>query len=221
MRVLSWLKNRVVPGGARPRRIAFGINKGTWMYLDLKNDTQRVLGLYEREIAPFVRGHAAGVRSAIDVGAADGFYALYFLRRTSARGVVAIEPSEHQRERLVRNLELNGMAGEERLTIVEQPAGTVEGSVALDSIWDEQVPCIVKIDVDGPEIDVLAGSRNLLRAAGVAWVVETHSLLLEEQCVDLFRRHGYRPIVVPNARWRRILPEFRPIDHNRWLYAAR
>jgi hypothetical protein len=221
MRALAALKNRVLPEGERPRTIVLGINRSCRMYLDLQHDTQRWLGMYEREIAPFLRRHSRRVSFAIDVGAADGFYTLYFLRHTSARRVIAVEPSKRQRERLVRNLNLNGLTEDKRLTIVRQPAGIAEGSVALDSVWGGQVPCVVKVDVDGPEVDVLAGSRGLLAADGVTWIVETHGPSLEEQCLDRFRLHGYQPTVVPNAPWRRILPEQRPIGHNRWIYAAR
>jgi hypothetical protein len=221
VRPLSGLKNALVPPGEIPRTIRLGINRGSRMYLDLRHDSQRWLGLYEREIYPFFRRHSEGLSTAIDVGAADGFYTLFFLVHTSADHVVAFEPSLRNRKRLMRNLDLNALGNTPRLRLEESPAGTHRGSVPVDLVWDGHTPCMVKIDVDGPEVDVLAGSERLLEAAGIVWIVETHGLSLERSCRDIFIRHGYRTAVVKNAPWRALIPEVRPIGHNRWLYAAR
>jgi hypothetical protein len=79
----------------------------------------------------------------------------------------------------------------------------------------------VKIDVDGGECDILDGASALLQAARVRWLVETHSVALEERCATMLRNAGYRVRIVPNAAWRLFLPEQRPIEQNRWLVAAR
>ena len=81
-------------------------------------------------------------------------------------------------------------------------------------------PCLIKVDVDGGEGLVIKGAAGLLRQQGVSWIVETHSAELEAECRMRLDRAGYRIAVVANAWWRRVLPEQRPIAHNRWLVAT-
>lgn len=75
--------------------------------------------------------------------------------------------------------------------------------------------------MEGAEVDVLAGAQALLMERGVSWLIETHSQMLEEQCIDCLANAGYETHIIPNAWWRKILPERRPLAHNRWLFARK
>src|SRR5262245_60176270 len=99
-RILSSLKNMVVPAGRAPRRIVAGLFSGLTMELDLRSQTQLYLGLFERETYSAMRRLTTGIASAIDVGAAYGEYTLYLLAKTSAHKVWAFEPASAERERL-------------------------------------------------------------------------------------------------------------------------
>ena len=74
------------------------------------------------------------------------------------------------------------------------------------------------IDVDGAELGVLAGARRLLVDSRPHVILETHSAELEDGCAQLLIEAGYAPRVVTQ---RRILPQNRPAEHNRWLVADR
>jgi methyltransferase FkbM-like protein len=96
------------------------------------------------------------------------------------------------------------------------------GQVSLDSLAAALLGRgFIKIDVDGAELDVLRSGPECLSRTGLDLLVETHSSQLEVECTDLLKRHGFECLVVRNAWWRTILPEQRPIDHNRWLWATR
>jgi len=77
-------------------------------------------------------------------------------------------------------------------------------------------PHHLKTDVDGAEAAVLEGAAELLVRRRPNVVVEVHSKALERRCGALLVAHGYRPVVLSQ---RRVLPDFRPIVHNRWLVA--
>jgi hypothetical protein len=79
----------------------------------------------------------------------------------------------------------------------------------------------LKVDVDGAEMLVLEGARKVLSQGDVDVLVETHSAALERQCIEFLSHCRYRCAVIPNAWWRRLIPEQRPIEHNRWLWATR
>lgn len=223
MRLTSSLKRILVRPGQRAQRILFGLNKGLIMSLDLRDDLQRKLGIWEHEISRFFRDRRQSIRSAIDVGASDGFYTLFFLKKTTATRVFAFEPSGDARRLLLLNLKANGLEGDPRLVLSSEVVGSSEiGAAKLEAIQGCVVtPCLVKVDVEGAEAEVLLGSGSLMDMPGLTWVIETHSLELEKECQALLRHRGYSATVVRNASWRPLVPELRPIPHNRWIVAER
>jgi hypothetical protein len=192
------------------------------MEVDLRHRTQLLLGLSEREVHSWLRKSVANIRSAIDVGAAEGAYSLYFLMMTQISQLFAFEPSDPERLRLARNLELNGLSNDPRLHISPKPVGDGFQTVALDSLLSQlEAPCLVKIDVDGAEVDVLRGSAKLLRRPDVYWLIEVHSHELETECRIQLERAGLHVETVRRAWWRMVLPELRPIGLNHWLVAGK
>jgi len=81
-------------------------------------------------------------------------------------------------------------------------------------------PGFVKVDVDGAELDVLAGMQELLRVHRPVVFVEVHGADREGNCSAFLTSRGYEVRIVKNAWWRALYPEHRPIGHNRWLLAV-
>jgi 16S rRNA G1207 methylase RsmC len=190
------------------------------MDLDLKHDLQRQVGLSEREIAPFFIQHSHRIDTAVDVGAGDGYYTLYFLAKTPAKRVYAFEPSSSAMSALERNASLNGFRPGDRLVLSSQfvRSNLEAGGTSLDAIAPTVTPpCTVKIDVEGMEADVLSSASHLLSMPGILWIIETHSPRVEEECRARLGSFGYDTHLVSQSWWRLILPELRPIPHNRWL----
>jgi hypothetical protein len=216
--VKSAIKRRVFPFGPRPMVIRAGPAKGVRMMLDLQSQSQRWLGVEEAEIAGFFNAHLKGCRTFVDVGANDGYYTLMALK-AGVETVIACEPSAVM-ERLIENARLNGWAKDGRSRLERRLVGEV-GGVGLDAVLAGAAePIVVKIDVDGAELQVLESSGDRLRVDRIAWVVETHSPSLESDCLRWFRDRGCAPRVVRNAWWRALLPERRGAVQNRWLVTA-
>jgi hypothetical protein len=213
----------VVPAGREPRAILLGPARGTRFDIDLRHQTQLLIGLHEREILGWVMRLGRNARTLVDVGAAEGIYAVHFLAKMGVDRVFAFEPSDHLREVLKRNLFLNELGDDRRLRL--SPAfvgrGTDGRDRSLDSLLpDILLPCLIKVDVDGGEQDVLAGAQGLLHSDGVSWIVEVHSARLAEECRATFERAALDVFVVNNAWWRAVVPEMRPIPVNHWLIAV-
>lgn len=221
---LSIIKNKIVPSGRFTRRVKTGAFRGLRLELDLRHETQVWLGLAEREVHRWLRKLSVGINSGIDIGAASGEYALYFLTQTSASTVLAFEPHGESRELFIRNITLNGLQKDPRWKLLEQFVGTSDEApyCTLNSISHHvQGPCLIKIDVDGGEGAILRGADVLLDRPDVRWIIETHSQALEMDCLHILNTAGYKTQVVPNAWWRGVIPEQRPIPLNRWLIAYR
>lgn len=222
LRIVSRLKGLIFPSGTRKRRIIAGINRGLLMNLDLRTGSQKWVGLFEREIASSLNSFALKARSAIDVGASDGYYTLFFLRKKNIVRVLAIEPDAHFLNLLRANLTINQRGGDDHFLLIPQAVGSTEqgGVCVLDSVVDTlRFPCVIKMDVEGEEVEVIRGSPNLLARKDVFWVIETHSAELESRCIQALRVAALQTKVIKNAWWRVVLPELRSRD-NRWVIAA-
>jgi hypothetical protein len=192
------------------------------MGLSLRSQTQLYVGLFEKEIHRWLNRLSTGIVTAIDIGAADGEYTLYFLTKTAALQVFAFEPDTHSFAHLCENLRLNELDQSQRLEISTKLLGVsdTEHEIRLDSLATSvQVPCLIKMDVDGAEEEILRGAKTINTLPDVRWLIETHSKQLESLCEGILAAAGFETTIIPNAAWRSFVPEQRPIAHNRWLAA--
>jgi hypothetical protein len=195
---------------------------GITMALSLRHQSQIYLGLFEREVHPWLGQLTRGIRTAIDIGADSGECTLFFPKKTDAGRVLAFEPNPEALPRLRENLQLNSLAESNRLELSTATVSECDGAtkVSLDSLASSiQPPCFIKMDVDGAEGEILKGAAKLNRLGGVRWLIETHSKSLECQCVEQLKAAGFETRIIRNAWWRVLIPELRRIEHNRWLAA--
>jgi precorrin-6B methylase 2 len=223
-RPLSLIKQTIIAGGRRPRTVRTGLFRGIVLDLDLRSETQVYLGLYERETFRFIETSASDCTWMVDVGAASGDLAIFFMRQSRCEVVHAFEPRREALEQFRNNLMLNGLADDRRLVIHQGFAGQNNdaGSTRLDDLpLDPGKPGFLKIDVDGAEVDVLDGAARMLTVGRPDVLVEVHSEQLEADCIVRLRGFGYAVEIIDNAWWRVFVPEQRPIAHNRWLWATK
>jgi hypothetical protein len=216
------LKKSLFPSGLAPRTIRSGLIAGLTMEMDFAHHTQRWLGLQERELYGWFRRLSRGIRTAIDVGASEGMYTLYFLAKTPAERVFAFEPSADGVRQLKSNLALNKLDENSRLEIVTKSVGaSANGQQATLDSFAERIrqPCLVKVDIDGGEVSLLEGARALLHSSETRWIIEVHSNALQEKCLEILQAANYRTLVVRNAWWRHFVPELRPGELNHWIVA--
>ena len=219
-RPLSMVKHRVLKPGIKLRTVKFGLLKGLKLHLDFSTETQIYLRLYETETFSATRELIRRAAWMVDVGAGVGELALYFMKVHGPHTVFAFEPRPEQLARFGDNLAANGWALSD-VSMSPDFVGLGEGCTALDALAPQlNNRGLIKIDVDGAEMDVLRSAEGLLRAGAADFLVEVHSKELEEGCIALFKANGYKVDIIPNAWWRLFVPERRNIEHNRWLTAV-
>lgn len=160
-------------------------------------------GAWEAEVTSFIcPGIVAGM-TVLDVGADIGYYTLLFAKRVGEHGrVIAFEPISSAREKVEYNVVLNGYSNitvshfalfsKSGATILEDPFQLSRINPAKSSsgkndieiqmvVFDEYASeldikriDLVKIDVEGAELDVLVGMRHSLEKYHPALLIEVH-----------------------------------------------
>jgi hypothetical protein len=206
--------------GPRPHKIWFGPGAGRTFIIDPASKSQRILGLDEAEIAGLFAAQAVLARTVIDVGASDGYYTILALCLNPSATAIGCEPLDAHRQHALDNYRLNVPGGGTRFEWVTQLVGGEAGQATLDQlVAHRDGPLLVKIDVDGAEIDVLRSGERVLARRDCRLLIEVHSPALETGVIDVLTSHRYTCRIIDNAWWRAIVPERRPGELNRWVFA--
>ncbi len=216
--IFTPLKTLLFGNQAKPFTVLFGPLKGTIFNVNPAEKSQRILGLEELEITPAVRRMIFSSAALVDVGASDGEYSVFAKRLNPQIVVVGCDANPDNEITFRKNVILNHLPANG----IEWISGFIgKDHISLDSITDSlPSPIILKIDVDGGEVDVLLSGTKILQKADTRVVLEVHSPALEEQSLTLLRGVGFHCQIVDQAWWRKIVPEQRP-GWNRWIIATK
>lgn len=150
-----------------------------------------------------------------DIGANIGFYTCFFSEKASE--IYSFEPNKHAAQILRENIEENSL---ENVEVIEAAASDKDTSIKLskvpgtsvlgtaqikdaeegevdakklDSLFDEgqvELPDMVKIDVEGHEIEVLKGMEKVIEKASPVIYVESHEN--HEELRETLEEQGYQ-----------------------------
>ncbi|HYO00331.1 MAG TPA: FkbM family methyltransferase [Actinomycetota bacterium] len=207
--------DRVAPAGRyKVLPVRGGLLEGTLLEVDLRKQRDMVAGIYESEVQGALAKHLKRGDTAFDVGAHLGFFTLLMARLAGDEGrVVSVEADPF----MGRNLEANLVRNENaNVTVVRAAAGKVaverrftpgagggighladDGEIAvagttLDLLAERYgTPQLIKVDVEGGELEVLAGGARLLSDHRPILVVEVHDQQIQDDTVQLLNGFDY------------------------------
>jgi FkbM family methyltransferase len=220
-RYLRPIVNRMVPDAAIPVTVLSGAARGCRLVIRPREEKFYWTGVYEPHLQRAIRQLLRPGQTFWDVGAHIGFFALIASRAVGASGQVrCFEPMDDNRERLGRTVALNGLtnvtisdravggeSGHARLyphkrsqmwALEDYHGQGGEGGVpvrvcSLDDLAGELGdPHVVKVDVEGAELEVLRGGVRLLRRAQPVMLVEISSEQVLTQARDELRFCTFR-----------------------------
>jgi FkbM family methyltransferase len=147
-----------------------------------------------------------------DIGANVGYYSL--VAASKCQNIFAFEPLPTNFDYLTRHIAINqlqnctpikaAVTGHDGMVSFSEGNSTCEGSiretgtllvcaVKLDTFIERALaPDIVKIDVEGAELDALHGAKQLLAERHPVIFLATHSNELNRQCREFLLQCGYQ-----------------------------
>ncbi len=194
--------------------VSSGILKGAMLEVDVRKQREMVAGTYESKVQNVLAEHLADGDVAFDVGAHLGFFTLLLARLVREEGtVVSVEPDPFMGPKLEANLENNSASN---VRVVRAAAGTVaserrfspgagggighladDGEIEVPGTTLDQLaehfgaPKLIKIDVEGGELEVLEGASVLLSAHRPVLVVEVHDGQIQSDAENLLNGLDY------------------------------
>ena len=170
---------RLLPNHAVPMRVWRGPFRGATVVMNPQASMRKALGLYEHELNGWLERALGRVSRVIDVGANDGYYtfgcAAALTRRGAGAEIIAFEPQAPHVAALRAAAERRHRDGI-RIEIVPAMVGREAGPsiTTLDAIAAvSREHTLIKIDVEGAELDVIAGAGSWLQPSNL-FVIEVH-----------------------------------------------
>ena len=218
--MLRLFKN-VLPNRSMVLPVVAGPFRGARIVANPRASLRKVLGLYEHELNDWLRAALPRVSRLIDVGATDGYFACGWaaaLQRERRTGeIICFEPQPQHQAELRRGFPAITSAGH-AVRLVPSLVGQREapGVTTLDAVAvPDRDHTLVKIDVEGAEVDVLAGAQSWLRPTNL-FLIEVHKHEYLEPLSRLFADRGMGLTRIEQRPLPLLGREQRDTD-NRWL----
>ncbi len=205
--------------------IMFGPFRGARIQMVPHDNLRKMFGLYEHELNGWLEVVMHRVDLVLDVGGSNGYFAFgcaaAFRRMQRGGRIITFEPQASECDQMRASLKHQpGLAVE--ITIQQCLVGreNKEGMTSLDTVATENPdlrakPTLIKIDVEGAEIDVIEGGGKWLNPSNY-FLIEVHRAEYLGQLQEKFSAAGIKL----EQRDQIFLPiigrEHRSVD-NRWL----
>jgi hypothetical protein len=189
---------KLLPNHPRPMTVLRGPFRGARIFMNPRASLRKVTGLYEHELNGWLAQALPKVTRVLDVGANDGYFAFgcaAAFQRLGINGeIVGYEPQTVHCDTLQETVGLQS-PGQAKVKVVQAMVGakvhapdtvTLDASEAVD-----RERTLIKIDVEGAEVDVLAGAESWLKPSNL-FLIEVHAESFLDTIPEIFARHGLK-----------------------------
>jgi len=203
-------------------RVVSGPLAGRPMYVNLRSEKYYWLGTYEAEVQSAIVREVGPGDIIYDIGAHRGFYSLLFCALVGLQGQVhCFEPLPENLEILRRQLKVNefehiakvvprAVASETRalaffvstsssMGTIVNPPGSETQQIRVDATKlddyiarDNRAPDLLKMDIEGGEIDATSGMLETLKKKKPKIIIEFHSDQAKSEVWKILGPLGYR-----------------------------
>jgi hypothetical protein len=185
-------------------RIWRGPFRGARLVMNRRNSVRKILGLYEHELNSWLEQALCRVERVLDVGANDGYFTFgcaAAFRRLGKKGkIIAFEPQTRHAAQLRESAAANPSV---QMELIEALVGKElrPGMITLDAMRsdlagsNDRINTLIKIDVDGPEVDVIEGGRSWLHSSNL-FLIEVHDEAFLARLCAIFAEENLRLVQI-------------------------
>lgn len=225
--MIRLLKQLFLSRTPRQVRILRGPFRGATLSLAPADSVRKILGLYERELNEWLELALRDIDNVVDVGANDGYFTFGCAAALKSRGrgavIVAIEPEKSCCEQLIRSKRAweTSSSADVQLVIEQACIGSsdVPGQLTLAAVLRRHGMSdgrtLIKIDVEGAELDVLDGAEAAIKP-GNLFLIEVHRAADVPVIAERFESLGSKLVHVKQRPLWLLGPEMRDAA-NSWL----
>ena len=125
-----------------------------------------------------------------DLGATAGEYSL--LCASKGATCLAFEINKSSFELMVRHIDLNGFKDKIFPFLCK-----ISENESVDFFVKKtgKIPTLIKIDIEGAEVEALKGAKKTLKKYKPRIILETHSKELKKDCFEILKDFGYKCIL--------------------------
>lgn len=229
-RLLRPVINSVLPSKWAWFKVVSGPCRGMWLLINVKHDKSFILGKREEKLVEALCHALHPGASFWDIGAYNGYYSLLCSKLVGPAGrVLAIEPVPENAQRVRAAVEKNqlnniqvveiAVSSSEGITAIkaygrtsitksrELMQGLAEDLIEVPTTTMAKLierfgpPDVVKIDVEGMEIDVLRGMDPVMREINSQIFIEFHSEELLSTARKMLSQYDFKPVDPPIHWW--------------------
>ena len=190
------LLKSALPDHPVPTRIWRGPFRGARIVMNPRESLRKIFGLYEHELNVWLENALQRVTRVLDVGANDGYFSFgcaAAFRRLGTKGtVIGFEPQEKHVQTLRDSI---GAQNDQSIPIeiVSALVGreVADGTTTLDALpMTNKQNTLIKIDVEGGEVDVIAGAQTWMDPSNL-FVIEVHHEAYLATLKEMFTAHHH------------------------------
>lgn len=191
----------VLPNRPIPVRIWCGPLRGARIMMNPRDSLRKIFGLYEHELNTWLEQAFHRVSRVLDVGANDGYFtfgtAAAFRRLSKSGEIISFEPQEQQIQKLRDSIAAQTPSNI-RFEIVQALVSSevTEGVTTLDALSvAERRNTLIKIDVEGAEVDVIKGAHSWLHESNL-FVIEVHEEKFLDELKQIFAASNHNLVQI-------------------------
>ena len=181
-------------------RVLFGPFRGAIIQASPRHSLRKVFGIYEHELNGWLTEVLPRVARVLDVGANDGYFtfgcAAAFHRLRKSGEIISFEPEREAFSHLNASLSKQ-TKNHIKITLNNCSVGSHKrsGLTTLDTVARPDAEAsehtLIKIDVEGAELDVIAGASQWIKASNY-FIIEVHEASFLRTLVEDFLARGLK-----------------------------